>query len=187
MFCFCVGRLHETFRYLGVCLTRLPVVIPFLQHNVIKEFSLKQKPQVNQPLKSRKSYSSSQENCPNSVWEAPDVLHIHSPSSQVVCRRHYVSGICYTHSVCTVHVQGHIWVFQESRSLSWIHWPGQISAVLPSQVKQTSSGGWRRTVCLCEVSAEQTHRSSFGQHRALLSPTLWQGGMLMEVCTFCLI
>lgn len=164
------------------------MVIPFLQHNATKEFSLKQNLQVNQPLKSRKSYSSSEEKCPNSVWEAADLLHIHSPSLQVVCRRHYVSGTCYTHSLCAAHAQGHTWVFQECCSLSWIHWPGQTSAVLQRQVKQTS-GGWRRwrIVCLREVSAEQTHRSSFGQRRALLSPTLWQGGILMEVCTFCFI
>lgn len=37
----------------------------------------------------------------------------------------------YTHSVCVVHVWGHTWVFQECCSLSWIHWPGQISAILP--------------------------------------------------------
>lgn len=103
------------FRYLGVYFTRLTVVIPFLWHNVIKEFSLKQKLQVNQPLKSRKSYSSSEENCPNSIREAAaDLLHICSSSLQVVCSRHYVSGTCYTHKMFAKYVFKDIPEFSKS-------------------------------------------------------------------------
>lgn len=104
LFCFCVGRMHETFQYLGVCLTRLPLVIPFLQHNVIKECSLKQKRQVNQPLIRRKSYSSSEENCPNSVWEATFIAHsqtlVTGSLQKTLCFRNVLHTQCL-YSTCT--------------------------------------------------------------------------------------
>lgn len=151
-------------------------------------------------LQSRKSYSSSEENCPNSVWEAADFLHIHNPLLQVVCRTYDVSAMCYARGVCAACVQGRTWIFQECRGVNWTHWPGQISAVLPRQVKQTS-GGWRRVIRLCEASGEWADRSSPGQCWALRSPTpgqlqhfwaaagfwTWFHSRLMEICTFCFI
>lgn len=111
--------------YSGACLTRLPVVIPFLHHNVAKKFSLKEKLCLNQPLKSRKSYLSSEENCPSSVWEAADLLHIHSPPIQTGCRRHCVSGMCHTqcvHSTCPrKHLSCPRVLQPELNSLTWAH------------------------------------------------------------------
>lgn len=126
---------------------------------------------MNQPLKSRKSCLFSEENCPSSVLEAANLLHIHSPSLQAGCRRHCVSGMCYTHTPCAQYLAKEIntWAPQECCSLSWVHGPRHISAVLPRQVKQTLSG-WKSTVDLCEVFAGPIQRSSFGLGRAPLPP-----------------
>lgn len=97
------------FRCWGVCLTRLPLIRQFLQNNVVKEFSLKQRLQVNKHLKSRKS-NSSEGSC--SVWEAADSLHTHTVSLQTQsdCRK----------MLCHWYVLGHNETW-ECHNPSWIH------------------------------------------------------------------
>lgn len=121
---FSVGWIWEMFRYLKVRSTRLLIIIHFWQKNVIKkkEFSLKQRLQVNKHLKSRKSWSSSEGNCSNSIWEAAGSLLIHTSSSPVVCRRHYASSMCQPYQV-----------FQERHSLSWIHVDSEFPQFCPDK------------------------------------------------------
>lgn len=107
-------------------------------------------------LQSRKSYSSSEENCPNSVWEAADFLHIHNPLLQVVCRTYDVSAMCYARGVCAACVQGRTWIFQFAAVWTELTDLGKFLQFCPDRLSKPQVGEEESFVCVKSLGSELT-------------------------------